>query len=517
VKLFGLLLVTIGVMLFVPCSALAANPASAPLPLDSWIYPAIDKLSGLGVIDSSLQGSRPYSRLEAARLTDEARKNSTLGSYPPVVAELLRRMESELREQLIELGVVEGTVSPGYFKPLRSAKARYIYQEGVSSAIPAIDSRQFSLNTNNFGIDYDEHHNGELVIEGDARVGGIFLLHWRPLYLAGDEGDSFRLLEGTAAVSLGHLELSAGRQSLWWGQGRHGSLLLTNNAKPLDMVRLTNPSPVLLPWFLSRLGPFRFDLFVSRLEEERVVPEPWFGGLRLNIKPFPWLELGAARTVMFGGEGRPDVDFEDFLTIIGGENLTGEEDTSNSVAALDIRLRLAPLGGAELYGELGGEDEYQLLGFIPFISNKAWLAGLYLPVLEPSRRLSLRLEYASLDHEDSNSPIWYRHGIYQSGYTYKKKIMGHHVGGGGTDLFAEIRAILPGAVTLGLSFDYEKRGVDQIVEEKHYQPAVELEWRPSARVSFNARYAFDKVENFSYIAGNDQKFHLAEFGLTSIW
>lgn len=506
----------LGIVLFAPQSALA-NPVSAPLSLDSWIYPAIDKLSGLGVIDSALQGSRPYSRLEAARLTVEARQKTTLGSHPPVVEELLRRLEFELHEQLVELGVAQGSASSGYFKPLRHVSARYIYQEGTPSAVPGINSRQFSLNTNNFGIDYDEHHKGEFVFDGDARVGGIFLLHWRPLYLAGDEGDSFRLLEGKAAVSLGPLELSAGRQSLWWGQGHHGSLILTNNAKPLDMVRLTNPAPVLLPWFLHRLGPFRFDLFVSRLEDERIVPEPWFGGLRLNFKPFPWLELGAARTVMFGGEGRPDVGLDDFLTIIGGENLTGEEDTSNSVAALDLRIRLSALGGAELYGEMGGEDEYELFGFIPFISNKAWLAGIHLPVVEPTRRLSLRLEYAALDHVDRNSPIWYRHGIYQSGYTYEEKILGHHVGGGGVDYFAEVRAILPGAVTLGLSFDHEKRGVDQIVEEKHYQPAVELEWRLSPGMVFNARYAYDKVENFNYVAGNDRKFHLAEFGLTSIW
>lgn len=505
-----------GIAFFGPLSALA-NPASAPISLDSWIYPAIDKLSGLGVIDSALQGSRPYSRHEAARLTVEARQKTAIGSYPPVIEELLHRLEFELREQLIELGVAEGTVSSGYFKPVRNVRARYVYQDGVPSAIPVINSRQFSLNTNNSGIDYDEHHNGEFVLDGDARVGGIFLLHWRPLFLAGDEGESFRLLEGKAAVSMGPLELSAGRQSLWWGQGHHGSLLLTNNAKPLDMVRLTNPAPVLLPWFLSRLGPFRFDVFVSRLEDERVVPEPWFGGLRLNFKPFPWLELGGARTVMFGGEGRPDVGLDDFLTIIGGENLVGDEDTSNSIAALDLRIRLSALGGAELYGEFGGEDEYELAGFIPFVSNKAWLAGLYLPVVEPARRLSLRLEYAALDHVDRNSPVWYRHGIYQSGYTYKGKILGHHVGGGGVDYFAEVRADLPGDVTLGLSFDYEKRGVDQLVEEEHYQSAVELEWRLSPRMVINARYACDKVENFNYVAGNDQKFHLAEFGLTSIW
>ena len=71
-------------------------------------------------------------------------------------------------------------------------------------------------------------------------------------------------------LGLGSLEFSIGRQSLWWGQGRHGSLVLTNNAEPLDMIRLTNPNPILLPWVFKYLGPFRFDLFLTELEESRV-------------------------------------------------------------------------------------------------------------------------------------------------------------------------------------------------------------------------------------------------------
>ena len=494
-----------------------ASPASPPLPLDSWIYPALDKLSSLGLIDSILKGSRPYSRLEAARLTAEGRHEAMSGAWPPVVEELLNRLEDELCDQLVELGEADGIASPSYLKPLRGVEARYLYQHGKPSIFPGTDARQFSLNTNNFGIDYDEHHNGELVIEGDARVSGFFLLHWRPLLLSGDEGDSFRLLEGAAAIALGSLEFSAGRQSLWWGQGRHGSLVLTNNAKPLDMVRLTNPSPILLPWLLRYLGPFRFDVFLSQLEDERAVPEPWFGGLRLNFKPFPWLELGASRTVMFGGEGRPDVGFDDFLTILGGNNLDPDEDTSNSVGAVDALVRIPALWGMELYGELGGEDEADLLGFIPFPSKKAILAGVYLPRLEPRGRVGLRLEYADLDYQENGSS-WYRHHIYVSGYTYKERIMGHHVGGQARDYSAEVMTFIPGGVTLSLGYDYERRGIGQLVEEKHHQPSLRLDWQAHDQFTLSIRYTFDQVENFGFDpSAKDREFHLAAFGVRGYW
>jgi hypothetical protein len=43
-------------------------------PLDSWVYGALDRLEGYGLIDSALSGTKPYSRLEVARLLGEAMK-----------------------------------------------------------------------------------------------------------------------------------------------------------------------------------------------------------------------------------------------------------------------------------------------------------------------------------------------------------------------------------------------------------------------------------------------------------
>lgn len=607
----------------------AVAAVSASIPLDSWVYPALDKLTGLGLIDSSLQGARPYSRLEAVRQLTEARSRAEMRAMPPVAGELLRRLEAEFSDELAEVvapasvptrfiltsgiahvdplggrryfpqqlintdrkeglfelkafviptgpnaalpvlyadgdgdGRPDGSkplpaavaLAPGQsfafvavlppaeaaatlggttvtvsatsigrppqalrLKPLRELRLDHLYQDGRDSFFPGADGRQFALNTNNFGIDYARGHNGQLLFESEARFGRHFLVNLRPLLRYGEgEGDAIDLLHGTAAVGLGPIELSAGRQSLWWGQGRHGSLVLTSNAKPLDMIRLTNPEPATLPWILRYLGPARFDLFVSRLENDRVVPEPYFGGLRLNIKPVSWLELGASRTVFFGGDGRPSVDFDDFLTIIGGENLSGDEDTSNQLAAFDFRLRLAPLWGAELYGEMGGEDQADLLGFIPFVAKKAILAGLYLPQIEPSGRLSLRLEYADLNYED-NGRVWYRHGIYRSGYVYEGTLMGHHVGGDATDLFVELQALLPRDVTLSAGVDVERRGDSGAVEEKHLMPSLDVEWAASPCLTLRAGYSFDRVENFAFVDGDDQEFHFGRAGVSWHW
>lgn len=504
-------LLVIGFLVLAP--SVPAAPLAANLPLDSWVYPALDKFAGLGLVDSSLAGTRPYTRREAARLVRMARRRADRVAAPGAVYELLARLEREFKNQLAD---ISGGVSSSYLQPLRNVELAYLSLHGQPSIFPGTNARQFDLNYNNFGLDYADGQNAQLSFESEARLAGLLLVHVRPVFAVQNPDrqaadTAFGLLEGKLALNLGQIELSLGRQALWWGPGRHGSLLLSNNAKPLDMLRLTNPEPVLLPWLFSALGPFRFDLFWSRLDSERTVPNPYLAGLRLDFKPFPWLELGASRTALFGGKGRPGVGFADFLTILGGKNLSGAADTSDQLAALDASLRL-PFWGAEVYGEWGGEDEAGR-----FIANDAYLAGLYLAKPEPSGRLSLRCEYADLSRLDANSPPWYHHGIYRSGYTYQQKILGHHVGGAATDTLVEMRLLLPGDVSLALSGDLERRGYDQPLREEHRQSALEVNWQAQELVSLRLRYALSRVKNFAYRAGDDRTLHLAEVSGLIVW
>ena len=93
------------------------------------------------------------------------------------------------------------------------------------------------------------------------------------------------LLKGYGKLSPWNVEIEAGRDSLWFGQGYHGTLLMTNNAFPLNLVKISNPNPTLLPWIFQYLGPFKYTVFVSWMEEHRDHPHCNLGGLRLNFKP----------------------------------------------------------------------------------------------------------------------------------------------------------------------------------------------------------------------------------------
>src|SRR5437016_4608230 len=49
-----------------------ANQGSPYVPLDSWIYPAIDRLGAMGLIDSGFAGMKPWTRNECVRVLQEA-------------------------------------------------------------------------------------------------------------------------------------------------------------------------------------------------------------------------------------------------------------------------------------------------------------------------------------------------------------------------------------------------------------------------------------------------------------
>jgi hypothetical protein len=487
----------------------SAHKVSPQIPLESWTYPAMDRIVALCRVDSGLAGTRPLTRLEAARQIEEASSKAALYSVPPQAKVLLRRLKTEFHDELAYLAAEQDTVSEVSSKPLRSAELRYTYQDGKKSVYPGTDARQFSLNYNNSGRKYDNHNNGEFSLLGDLRLFDYLLLSWQPLVSQRGDGDTkLKALSVVAAISYEGIELSVGRQSLWWGPGRHGSLLLTNNAQPRDMVRLTNPSPLELPWLLKYLGPFRFDLFVSRLDDDRDVSDPYFSGLRFNFKPTYWLELGASRTVMFGGDGRPSVDFSDFLGIPVTGNLSHDDDTSNSIASIDAKVTFPLLWGLEIYGELAGEDENGSL----FITKRSYLAGAYLPQIEASGVLSLRIEYADTTRLGGGAPVLYRHGIYTSGYIYEDQIMGHHVGSDSTDLFVGLNADYSESLSFSLGLDYEERGKSLSVQEKHYQADLNVTWWMNPQFSVSARYAYDHIDNWNFDKG-DEDFQMASVGI----
>jgi hypothetical protein len=92
--------------------------------------------------------------------------------------------------------------------------------------------------------------------------------------------------------------------------------------------------------------------------------------------------------------------------------------------------------------------------------------------------------------------------------------MGHHAGGGAEDIFVEMEILLPNDLVMKLGYDYEKRGADQPVYEKHRQASIDLRWGIYPGLSLNAGWKYDSVENFEYLSGQDEDFYLTELAVS---
>ncbi|MFI7961903.1 capsule assembly Wzi family protein, partial [Acinetobacter baumannii] len=96
--------------------------------------------------------------------------------------------------------------------------------------------------------------------------------------------------------------------------------------------------------WLSWIGPWQYQAFAGQLDDYKAVPDAKLIGLRLTAQPLPYLELGASRTIQWGGDGRSESFSSLWDAIKGNDNVYGDtENPSNQLAGFDGRLLLQPL------------------------------------------------------------------------------------------------------------------------------------------------------------------------------
>ncbi len=461
--------------------------ASYHIPVGSYIYQYLEKLEAEGLIRSGLLSTRPVARELGVELTLEAAENweRRRDKADDVIKFILDQLQQEFKTELLER---EGKAETAYLKPVERIRLFYLY----SNESPV------SFNYNNRGDDLKGGGSYRLGFYSSGRVGEVLSLYANPelRYPAdGEETPKLKLVEGCGALNLWGLELAAGRESLWWGPGYHGAMLLSHNAESLDMVRLCNPQPVLLPWIAKHLGPFQFTLFVARLEKDRDLSRPYLGGLRLQIKPLPYLELGVSRTALFGGGDRKITGrYMWYVLTAKAENSGGPYD-GDQLASGEIKLIIPwSLQPMVLYGELGGEDEARGGPSLP-----GYVAGFYFPRILRFTGWELRGEYAN-NYTRGRPNTWYTHSVYTDGYTYKRKTIGHHMGTDGRDIFGEIAYTSPDWGRLSLSYDREQHHLSREIKER--QDSYLASWttwggKNSRFENFRLKFmaAYNKVEN----------------------
>ena len=448
----------------------AGNMGSPYVPLDSWVYPVMDRVAALGLIPTASLSARPWTRMECARLVEELGESvssSDSGQPYSMYEALAKEFAPELRRR-------NGEVN-------REAVVESIYTRfGGTSGQPIEDGYHFSQTiVNDFGRPHREGFDNVTGISARATA-GPFAFYVRGEYqraagapalpLSAREAiavadlnpvdapsalpriSRFRLLDSYVALNLAGWQATFGKQSLWWGPGAAGPMLFSNNAEPVTMLRLHRAEPFTLPGPFKLMGPVRAEFFLGQLSgyrymwsvahgvvgpPNRIDPQPFINGQKLTFKPTPNLEFGISKTTVFAGMNSP-LTTETLLRSIfdprnaaqGASDKPGDRRTGFDFSYHIPKLRKWLV----LYNDSYAEDEISPLGYP---RRSAMNPGVYMPQLPKLPKMDLRLEASYTDLPNLEPVGFYYYNLgYRSGYTNAGALLGNWVGRDGRGLTA---------------------------------------------------------------------------------
>ncbi len=483
-----------------------------------WTYDALHQVVLSGIAGKVVLNTKPMSRREMALILADivrrvqANKVSDF-DHRKDLEPLLLELMAEFSPELLALGV-SGYGITGEpqrlleVKPLQFLQARGAYTSNAPTNLE-----------NSNGDRVNQGMNGRLASASWLELGGVLAGYANPEFQVGPDQINGQLIEGYGKVRGGPLELVAGREALWWGPGFHGSMLLSNNALGLDMVRLQTANQVTLPWIFEYIGPLKFVWFYGQFEEQREFPRAKLMGFRVDITPVSWLELGFGRTYIFGGDGRPQPPWYQWPSLLVYSPDNNESPFSgDNLFQLDATVRLANVGkylpfvrDVELYVDVGVDDTCCETAWIPL--KPGLLVGLFLPNLFGSPDTTFRVEYSY------TTSFNFTHGIYTDGYVRKGQVVSHFEGTKGEDLYFRLTQRLKPQLMLGFEVDLARRGQTQAglafgTKELNRRFGVDLTYQHSKNLTLQMGAALEWVENRDFVSGNNDINQVYTFALT---
>ncbi len=439
-----------------------SHMGSAYVPVDSWVYEAFERLAAMGYVPDASAMMRPWPRLECARLLQEAHDKYNEAEFQQQIAgSLLAALDVEFAH---ERDLMQG-------EPNRGAQVEDVYARftGISGT-PLRDSFHFAQTlVDDFGRPYGQGANMIAGVSQRAEAGPL-ALYVRGEYQYASEIPAYnaaaqqaiassstsfglpygwntisgttsrvRPVEAYAALNVSNWQFSFGQQSLWWGPDRSTSLILSNNAQAMPMLRIDRVKPLTLPllgalhseFFIARQGGVHYVNLQTGLPtygsaSKGLEPPPYIWGGSFSIKPTENLELGAAHTTIFAGYGRP-LNLHTFLHTFSNTGNGQAVDPGKRVTEFNFSYRVPGLRKwLVLYSEAFAYDNP--LDRIS-LERYAFDPGIYMPQLPGLRKLDLRVEEVNTNLPGLTSPAYiYSNFHYPQGYTNYGQILGSWLG-----------------------------------------------------------------------------------------
>src|ERR1700687_5609489 len=144
------------------------NMGSTFVPLDSWVYAAFERLDALRYVNTGMMGLKPWTRIECARLTEEAAEELPL--HEALSEEAAQLHDRLAQEFAYEVGLLGGGRN-------LSANVESLYARAVSiSAPPLTDGYHFGQTVAyDFGRPFERGTNGQAGGSFSAAAGPVAL------------------------------------------------------------------------------------------------------------------------------------------------------------------------------------------------------------------------------------------------------------------------------------------------------------------------------------------------------
>ncbi len=532
----------------------AKDMGSPYVPLDSWIYPALDRLTALGYIHSGFADMRPWTRMECARQVEEASDQiSEDNAEESEAARLYNELQKEFAREVNLLGGGDNA----------EFRVESIYTRGTEiSGKPLTDGDHFAQTViNDYGRPEEQGFNDVSGMSGWA-ADGPFAVYARGEYQHSPSApalpvtardaisvEDFRLLvpafvpvapvppdtltpafnqgrflDSYVAMNFSDWQLSYGNQSLWWGPSQGGPMMFSDDAAPLRMFRVNRVTPFTLPSFLGFLGPMRVEGFVGQYSGYQFVfnpsglagqygqavnPQPIIHGERISFKPTSNVEIGLSRTTDYGGPGYP-LTMHTFLRSVFSTSNTNPglaNKPGSRRSGLDFSYRIPGMrNGATFYAEgLAEHDEISPI-FGPDVA--AWLAGIYIPRLPRIPKLDLRVEGGYTDPPYSGGDVafgaFYWDSTWITGFQNAGHLMGSWMGRQGQGAQAWSTYWFGPRNKLQFGFRHQKVSQQFVANGGTLADAdVRAEFWPRSSVSVSASVQYE-VWNFPVIESTRQ-------------
>ena len=427
----------------------SANYGLVYVPLDSWVYPAFERLFSMGYADSAYLGMRPWTRTSCLRILEE--------TYPKLQDAPKDQEAWRIFQALaVEFGAEAGQTNP-------QAKVHDVYTRNMYiKGRPINDSFHFGQTLiNDYGRPYQggfnaldgftgwaEGYHFSLDVRGEyqhapgrgaypesvqqliSNVDSTPLLPAEPV----PQTNVFRLINANFATSLFNHEISVGKADDWWGPTQSGGMAISNNAEPIYALRVNRTVPLRIPFVSDVLGPFRYEFLFGSLKGHRYPNAPWVHAQKFSFKPTRNLEFGFSRVVVFAGEGHVPLTFGSFwhsFTSFSNVSVAEKEsrnDPGFRSSFFDFTWRLPFVENwLTLYTDSMVHDDVSPLA-AP--RRAAVNPGLYLSHIPKLPHVDLRAEAVSTDpvSNSQGGQFLYYEYEYKDGYTNKGNLFGSWMG-----------------------------------------------------------------------------------------